>query len=310
MNTVATTKQPEDRIEIALTKMEDKFSQALPAHIPAKRFVRAALSAVSNPLLKKSVSTPAGQRSIYEACLKAASDGLLLDGREAALVEFNTKTKDGEWVSKVQYMPMVAGILKKARNSGEISTIICQVVYENDQFEIDYVTEDAPIKHKPILGDRGKAIGVYALARFKDGYWSAPEVMSVAEVNAIRARSKTYAKDGKGPWATDWGEMARKTVLKRLAKYLPSSTDRDDFQSALQRIEEPDELVTIDGGAVNEPVRLVKKGAAALIDTTQDDDEPSDDAETHDAETGEVLDADDNRGSAAKVVASINDDDL
>ena len=173
-------------------------------------------------VLEKAVA--AGQPGL-EAAIRAwfaAQDGLLADGREAALVIF--RTKDGP---KVQYMPMVGGILKKVRNSGELASISAQVAYDKDLFEYE-LGDDERIVHKPFLGeDRGKQIAVYAIAKTKDGAIYR-EVMSVADVEKVRAASKT----GKfGPWVDWWDEMAKKTVIRRLAKRLPSSADIDQVMA-------------------------------------------------------------------------------
>ena len=209
-----------------LTKLEPEFKAALPAHIPPAKFLRTAQTALNmNPDI-----ADCDRRSIYGAIMKAAQDGLVLDGREAALVRFRTKAGD-----QCQYMPMVAGILKKARNSGEISTIAAHVVYSNDVFSYT-LGDDEKIEHKPNLsGDRGKPILVYAVATLKDG-GKQRAIMTVAEIERVRAVSR--AKDG-GPWTTWWDEMAKKTVIRRLAKYLPSSSDRDDDE--LQRVVERDD---------------------------------------------------------------------
>lgn len=276
----------------AISAMESKFAEALPAHIPAARFARAAMSACADNQIAACGATPVGRKSIYDACLKAATDGLLLDKREAALVSFRTKVGDN-WVDAAQYMPMVAGIMKKARNSGEIAHIVAQVVYENDDFYIDFVSETAPVFHRPKLADRGDMVGVYAVAKLRDGTWTQPEWMTRDQVEEIRQRSKTGSdtdskgkpKTPSGPWATDYNEMARKTVIRRAAKYWPSSTDKDEpIGDWLDKREEP-----IEGGSVLN-VRLENAGrkkpaAAALLAAA---DEPPED---HDAETGEVIDA-------------------
>lgn len=261
----------QDAIEAAVLKMQDKFAAALPSHIPSDRFVRVALSALADSLVRKAAQTPVGRKSILEATLRAASDGLLLDKREAALVVF------GE---TVQYMPMVAGLMKKARNSGEISSLICQVVYTEDDFEINYVTDGPPIRHRPELVNRGTAFGVYAVARLKDGSWSQPEYMSFEEVIAIRQRSR--AKNA-GPWVTDFNEMARKTVIRRLSKYLPSSADKDGFSEVVTRDDEPIDL-TSDAAPV---VALPKKRSAAKLLSMQPQQVAS--STNHDADTGEIM---------------------
>lgn len=203
-----------DAMRGTLTKMSSEFQAALPPQIPVEKFIRTTLTAVQmNPELLQ-----ADRRSLLGTAMKAAQDGLLLDGREAAPVIFNTK--EGKMV---QYMPMVGGILKKIRNSGELATISAQVAYENDQFEYT-LGDDEAIMHKPFLGaDRGKAIAVYAIAKTKDGAIYR-EVMSVSDVEKVRASSR--AKNG-GPWVQWWDEMAKKTVIRRLSKRLPSSADID-----------------------------------------------------------------------------------
>jgi recombination protein RecT len=212
--TTGTELTPIEAMRGTLVKMQPEFQAALPPQIPVEKFIRTTLTAVQmNPEL-----LGADRRSLLGACMKAAQDGLLLDGREAAPVIF--RTKEGP---KVQYMPMVGGILKKIRNSGELASISAHVVYSNDQFEYE-LGDNENIIHKPFLGeDRGKPIAVYAVAKTKDGAIYR-EVMSVADVDKVRQASR--AKDA-GPWVQWWDEMAKKTVIRRMAKRLPSSADVD-----------------------------------------------------------------------------------
>lgn len=214
MTAITTALTPIESFRNTLTRMQPEFTAALPPQIPVEKFVRTVITVVQmNPS-----HLDADRRSLLGSCMKAAQDGLLLDGREAALVPFN-----GKGGRAVQYMPMIAGILKKIRNSGELASISANVVYQRDQFDYELGDEER-IKHKPHLGDdRGTPVAVYAIARTKDGAVYR-EVMSVGEVEKIRRASKAA---NAGPWVDHWGEMARKTVIKRLAKRLPSSTDLD-----------------------------------------------------------------------------------
>lgn len=203
-----------DAMRTTLTRMTPEFAAALPPQIPVEKFVRTTLTAVQmNPEL-----LGADRRSLLGACMKAAQDGLLLDGREAAPVIF--RTKEGP---KVQYMPMVGGILKKIRNSGELASIGAHVVYDKDLFKYT-LGDDEKIEHTPSLdSDRGKPIACYAIAKTKDGAIYR-EVMSVADVEKVRNASRASQS---GPWVQWWDEMARKTVIRRIAKRLPSSADLD-----------------------------------------------------------------------------------
>lgn len=207
-----------------LEKRTAQFNAALPGHIPVERFKRVVLTAIQhNPALAS-----ADRQTLWNSAMKAAQDGLLPDGREAALVIYKTKIKDGArdiWIDAVQYLPMIAGVRKRVRNSGEIATWEVNLVHEKDAFNFE-LGDEPFIKHKPFLaGDRGKIIAAYSVAVLKGGEKSR-EVMMIHEIERIRQLSK--AKD-KGPWTDHYGEMCRKTVAKRHAKVLPLSTDLDDL---------------------------------------------------------------------------------
>lgn len=227
MSAVATI-EPGQQVALStdVRRMEKQFALALPEHVSPERFVRVVVTAIqANPDLQK-----ADRDSVLGAALKCAQDGLLPDGREAALVVYG---------GKAAYLPMIAGILAKVRRSGELLTINAHVVCEHDAFT--YVLGDQEkIEHQPLMtGPRGKPIAVYAVAHTKDG-GTYREIMSIEEVNQVRNVSR--AKNN-GPWVQWWGEMARKTVLRRLSKRLPMSTDlqqvfqRDDDHYDLNRAE-------------------------------------------------------------------------
>jgi recombination protein RecT len=207
-----------NEVRSAIERMSPQFKAALPSHVSVDRFVRVTLTAVqTNPNLLN-----ADRRTLFAAATKAAQMGLLPDGREGAIVTF----KD-----QAQWMPMVAGIMKLVRNSGEISTWSVQAVYENDHFDF-CLGDEEHITHKPNLANRGKLIAVYSIVTMKDGEKSR-EVMSVEDVLAIKARSRS---GNSGPWVSDFAEMAKKTVIRRHSKRLPLSTDIDGV------LKEDDEL--------------------------------------------------------------------
>lgn len=195
-----------------LEVMAPQFKAALPSHVTVEKFSRVAMTAIqNNPQLQN-----ADRSSLFGAVVKLAQDGLLPDGREAALVMFG---------NKAQAMPMIAGVLKKIRQSGEVAKISAQVVYENDEFKVSYGF-DENVEHSPPPLDkpRGNAIGAYATAVLKDGT-RLLEVMSLEEIEKVRKVSRA---SGNGPWVQWWGEMARKTVMRRLSKRLPMSTDLEE----------------------------------------------------------------------------------
>ena len=204
---------PANQLRRELVAMTPEFANALPSHIKPEKFQRVVMTVVQqDPGLLN-----ADRRTLFASCIKCAADGLIPDGREAALVIFG---------GKVQYMPMLAGIQKRARNSGEISSIQAHVIYENDHFVIRRGLNET-IEHEPKFpGDRGKPIGAYALAKFKDGTDPIFEVMDVAAIERVRAVSRAK---GSGPWVQWWDEMARKTVFRRLSKWLPMDAETDEL---------------------------------------------------------------------------------
>jgi recombination protein RecT len=233
-----TTSQPiKPRAELAtlIEQEAPKWASALPPQIKPEAFKRAVLTALSfDPAL-----TEADRKTFLTACLRAAQDGLLPDKKEGAFVIFSTKVKlannKEEWVKAVQWMPMVYGIVKKLRNSGEIASIASKIVYQNEveQGRFIYRIKDGveEFVHEPILmGDRGPMALVYATARFKDGTVQT-EILAKADVDKIRSVSKA---GNSGPWVSWYDEMARKSAVRRLSKYLPLSAedhrvlDRDD----------------------------------------------------------------------------------
>lgn len=262
---------------VAIVKVLDagvsQFRAALPDHISVEKFKRVAQTAILNsPNLSR-----AEPRQLLTELVKCAQDGLLPDGREAAIVP----TSGG-----VSYRPMVAGILKKARNSGEIAGISCEVVYEGERFTVQ-LGDDPKLVHERSLeaADTGKWIAVYAVATLKSGE-KVRAVMTQGQVLRIRDRSDAWRafKNGKiksTPWGTDEEEMSKKTVIKRLAKLLPSSTDKE---GALHRvIDREDDTPTIDAAPVQpdpEPQTEARMDAIeAAIDAEA----------AHDIETGEIL---------------------
>lgn len=221
---------PEDALCQTVTRMEPQFKMALPPQIPSPRFTRVAVTAIRNDA--KLAAPNIIKQQLFSAFMRCAQDGLLPDGREAAIVPWGSG-------GQVRYMPMVAGIMKKARNSGEIKTINAKVVYEKDTYESWTDETGEHFKHAPARGDRGGIILTYAYAATKDGGFYFEEVLE-ADMQKIKAMSRASDSPWKGPFED---EMRRKSALRRLAKYrLPSSSDLDSL------IQSEDDLHDLDNG--------------------------------------------------------------
>lgn len=218
--TNAIAKQTPATLADLLEKQKSELEKVLPKHLSGDRLARIALSACSrsDDLMKCSAA------SILRAVMDAAKLGLEPSGSVGGahlVAHWNSKAGVHEAVLMTDYR----GEMELARRSGLISSITCHVVHERDTFDL-VLGDDEHLTHRPALeADRGRAVGVYAIAHLKDGgkqriYLSSEEV--------DHYRSKSRSRD-KGPWVTDTLAMWRKTAIRRLCNMLPRSAEYADF---------------------------------------------------------------------------------
>lgn len=197
-----------------IKQMEGEIRKALPSVLTPERFTRITLSALSsNPRLQE--CTP---QSFLGAMMTAAQLGVEPNTPlgQAYLIPFRN-----HGVMETQFQLGYKGMIDLAYRSGEISTIQAHVVYSNDRFSYSFGLNPT-LEHIPATADRREPTHVYAVFRTKDGGFGY-DVMSMDDV---RQHAKKYSKSyGNGPWQTNFEEMAKKTVLKRVLKYAPLKSD-------------------------------------------------------------------------------------
>jgi recombination protein RecT len=151
------------------------------------------------------------RNSLMCALLDCSQLGIEPDGRRAHLIPFG---------QNVQLIIDYKGLVELVTRSGKISNIHADEVCENDEF---IYNKGRIEKHIPNWKDRGKPYLVYANATFKDGSEKA-EVMTLADVEKVKACSRS-ANSPSSPWQTFTTEMRKKTVFRRLSKWLPISPE-------------------------------------------------------------------------------------
>lgn len=206
---------PANTIAAYLKKMGPEIEKALPSHMNPDRMARIALTTIrTNPKLLEA-SIPSLLGAVMQAAQLGLEPGLI---GHCYLVPFrNGKTGQTD----VQFIIGYKGMIDLARRSGQIENIYAHAVYSNDEFDYELGLEPK-LKHKPYMeGDRGEFIGAYAVAHFKDGGYQF-EFMPKSEIDKRRKRSKAA---NNGPWVTDFEEMAKKTVIRHMWKYLPISIE-------------------------------------------------------------------------------------
>ena len=197
--------------------MEKEIAKALPSVITPERFTRITLSALSsNPELQN--TTP---KSFLASMMISAQLGLEPNTPlgQAYLLPYRNKG-----VLECQFQIGYKGLIDLAYRSGDVSIIQAHAVYENDTFNYEYGL-DPKLEHKPADKNRGDVIGYYAMFKMRDGIGFGFEYMSIED---IKLHAKKYSKSFSSqysPWTTNFDEMAKKTVLKRVLKYAPLKSD-------------------------------------------------------------------------------------
>jgi recombination protein RecT len=229
-----------DKLAFVLRQLkvrQEEIEAVLPSDIPFEHFYAVANQAMrNNPDVLKATAI-----SIVNACVKAAYDGLRLDGREAALVTHNVKVgkNPDRWETQAQYFPMVFGLVQQVLRGGEVIALESTIIYANDDYRVQRGT-NAGIHHVPLLvGDRGKPIAAYSIATYRSGYIGF-EFMTEAQILDVRSASKSGEKDGQpvGIWKRWPDAMWKKTVIRQHRKTLPlggrdvyDAEARDEFEA-------------------------------------------------------------------------------
>jgi len=217
-----------------------QIAKVLPRHLSPERFIRVAITTITKiPKL-----ADCDQYSFFNALLNLSQFGLEPDGRRAHLIPFENRKRG---CVECQLIIDYKGLAELVMRSGQVTKLHADKVCDADEFEYDCGEVK---KHRiDLKKPRGKPYAYYALAVYQ-GMQKA-DLMSLDEIESIRKRSRA---GNNGPWVTDFDEMAKKTVFRRLSKWLPLSSEIRDAA-------EGDDDTVIDIQA--QPVK-----AASLVDST------------------------------------------
>jgi recombination protein RecT len=234
---------PFDKLRIQIAQRKNDLQQLLGPK--TDRFIQITLNAIAH----RPELLDADRQSLFIACRQAAQDGLYPDGKEAVFNVYNTKVKDKEsgherWIRKVQYLPMVRGLIKLIWETEQFTMVDAAAVYARDFFEFRR-GEDPRIEHLPYAGteDPGEIVAAYFVGKMKSGEVKR-EVMFRRDIERARASSKTADR---GPWVEWYDQMAIKSVIHRVYKQLPSVPEVDavierDVHAAIADLTGPDML--------------------------------------------------------------------
>lgn len=243
--------------------MAPGIERALPAMIGKERFIRCALTAISN-------------NSDLAKCTQSSFIGALMNAAQLGL-EPNTPLGQAYLIpysGAVQFQLGYKGLIELARRAG--ITIQVHEIGDKDVFQYEYGLEPK-LRHVPNLVDRGRVIAYYCVWKNKDGQFGI-EVASKSEIDKFaREKSKAYKS---GPWKTDFDAMAKKTVIKRALKYAPVAVELAEAIAADNSVKN---VTAAEIGSEGFDISLVKNEIP--------EEEPEAAQPAVDQKTGEVIDA-------------------
>ena len=196
--------------------MEPEIRKALPSVITPERFTRMALSTLNTtPKLME-----CSKMSFLGALMNAAQLGLEPNTvlGQAYLIPYRNKGN-----MECQFQIGYKGLIDLAYRNDKMQNIQAHCVHENDQFEYE-LGLDSKLKHIPALKDRGELILVYAMYKLTNGGYGF-EVMSKEDIDNHAKKYSQSFNSSYSPWKTNYEEMAKKTVVKKLLKYAPIKSD-------------------------------------------------------------------------------------
>ena len=219
-------------LAVQIRDMQHQFAMAAPRGIEATQIVRDALTALrQTPKLAQCEPT-----SVLGALMTMAQLGLRVGvlGHGWVLPFYDSRY---EWVDskgqkrkgahRAQLIVGYQGLVELAYRSGKVTKITARTVHANDHFHVEYGLHES-LTHRPATGDRGEPVGYYATVKIHGSSDPMFYYMTHEEMLAYRDRyAMAKTREGKilGPWASEFEGMAKKTVLRQLAKYMPKGTD-------------------------------------------------------------------------------------
>lgn len=216
-------KEGTETLATQIQKMESQFALALPSGLEAKQLVRDALTVIKQ--------TPKLQECEWQTVLGALMSSAQLGLRPGVLGQsYVLPFWDGKSRSfKAQFIVGYQGLIELMHRSGRVLSIVARTVYENDEFDLEYQVDKDVMTHRPTLdGDPGRPRLYYARATLKDGGYQMTNPLTHQQMEKHRDRfAKAKMKDGTiiGPWRDDFEAMALKTMVIKLAKMMPKSTE-------------------------------------------------------------------------------------
>jgi len=213
-------------------KSFDEIAEKQSTNVVFKSEAMYALQALTkNEFLAKTATS--NVNSLRDAIINIASIGLSLN---PALQFAYLVPRDKAVCLDISYK----GLIKLATDTGSMLWVRADLVYEEDDFTYNGPAEK-PTHKAAVFKERGEVVGGYCVAKTIEGDYLV-EIMTISEIEQVRDSSQYYKAKKKGPWKDWFGEMAKKTLIKRASKTWPRSDKTDKLQEAIAVLNEHEGL--------------------------------------------------------------------
>lgn len=212
-----------------IKRYQGRAENLLPATTSYKKLVSMFMTAIEgNPKLM--------------AC---TNDSLLISFLKCAITGLEPNTSAQEcfiipYANSANWQSGFSGVMKLARNTGNVSGIIPRVVHQKDHF-VHHEGTAQTIEHIPYYGsgdeDLGPIVAAYCIWKFNDGSPDYNHVIRPVDWERAKKASKPVQKNGvKGtPWESELTGLAEKikiVAIRLSSKYIPYAWTDERLQEA------------------------------------------------------------------------------
>ena len=206
-------------IHDGLNSSLEKQVAALPKEFNKQRFMQNCMTVLQD-----------GQAD-FSKCEASTVVRTLLKGAFLGLDFFNGECYAIPYGGSCQFQTDYKGEIKlcKRYSSNPIKDIYAKVVREGDEFVENIENGNQTVSFKPQAFNDGQIIGAFAVCLYKDGSMIY-DTMSKSEIEHTR---QTFSKAANSKaWKDSYGEMCKKTVLRRLCKLIDLNFDTAEAMQA------------------------------------------------------------------------------
>lgn len=203
-----------------LQNLIDSKREAMPSNFNKTRFLQNCMTVLQDT---KGI----------EQCEPTSVARTMLKGAFLGLDFFNKECYAIIYGGKVEFQTDYKGEVKLAKKYSvrPVKDIYAKLVREGDEFIEEINNGQQTVHFKPKPFNNGEILGAFAVVLFMDGGMGY-EVMSREDIEATR---KNYSKQANGQaWTKSYGEMCKKTVLRRLCKNIELDFDTIEQAQAFE----------------------------------------------------------------------------